>query len=142
MPYASLAILQERYGLQALVGLTDRAVPPTGVVDSAVVDRALGDADALIDGYLGERYSLPLSPVPPLVVTLAAQIAFYHLHSFEVPEKVKADHDQAVRSLREIAAGTLRIPAAGIEPATPSTNGVLTTDRERPFSPETMTGFI
>lgn len=61
MPYANLSGLTARYGQHMLVDLTDRALPPTGQIDVDVVQAALEDTDALIDGYLAGRYALPLA---------------------------------------------------------------------------------
>ena len=142
MPYSTLASLTDRYGEAPLVALTDRGPVPLGVVDMAVVNRALADADAVIDGYLGVRYALPLVTIPPLIADLAATISFWKLHVYEPDPKLKADYDAAMRSLRDIAQGLIRIPAAGVEPATPDGNDVYFTEPERPMTAEKMKGFI
>ena len=56
MSYATLAQLTDRYGAALLIGLTDRATPPTGVVAGAVVERALAEVPVLI-ADLGNRVS-------------------------------------------------------------------------------------
>lgn len=143
MPYATLAILTARYGTAALIAQTDRAVVPTGAIDSAVVARALADADAVIDGYVGKKFNLPLSVTSPLLEDLAAKIAFWNLHVTMPDEKVKLDYQEALRQLREIAAGTIGIPGAtGTEPEGTGSSGAAFTDRDRPFDPDKMTGFI
>lgn len=142
MSYGSLQQLIERFGEQMLVQLTDRAEVPAGTIDAAVVDRALADTDAAINGYVGVRYRLPLNPLPDLVTDLALTIAIYKLHVFAPDPKVKDDYDQAIRTLREISNGTVKLDAAGVEPASSGASGVQFIDRERPLSPESMTGFI
>ena len=142
MSYATLAQLTDRYGAAMLIGLTDRATPPTGAVESAVVDRALADTDAVIDSYLAGRYALPLAEVPGLIADLAQAIAVWKLHTYAPDPKIKDDYDQALRSLREIATGAVRIPVAGLEPATTGGTGVRVTDRERPFTEAAMKGFV
>lgn len=141
--YATQAILIARYGSAALVALSDRAEQPTGSIDPAVVERALADAAATIDGYLAGKYALPLTVASPLLEDLAAKIAFWNLHIASPDEKVKIDYEQALRQLREIAAGPILIPGAtGLQPAGTGASGATFTDRERPFAPETMKGFI
>ena len=142
MPYATLQDLAYRYGTALLVSLTDRAAVPTGAIDAAVVARALADAEATIDGYLAGRYALPLGTVPGLVADLARAIAIYKLHLSAPDPKIKDDHDQAMRTLRDIAAGTVKLGVAGVE--TPSTGGTgaRITDRERPLTAENLKGFI
>lgn len=143
MPYATQAGLTQRYGALMLVQLTDRAPVPTGLVDSLVVEQALAEADALIDGYLAGRYSLPLAAVPPILTPIAEVIAIYNLHITEPEAKIKADYDAAIKRLAEIAKGVITLKdVAGIEPAAPDSAGVQITDRERDFTPDTMTGFI
>ncbi|ODR93528.1 hypothetical protein AUC70_11730 [Methyloceanibacter stevinii] len=142
MTYTTQAILAERFGERSLVDLTDRAVPATGVVDADVIDRALADADAVIDGYLKGRYSLPLSETPPLLVDIASAIAFYKLHVRSPDEKVKDDYNDALAKLKDISRGVIRLPVEGIEPAASGDAGVRTTDRERPLTPENLKGFI
>jgi phage gp36-like protein len=140
--YATLAGLTDRFGLDLIVQLTDRAAAPTGMVDAGVVARALADADAVIDASLAVRYRLPLDSVPAIVVDIALSIAIYKLHRFAPDPKIKDDYDQAQRDLREIAAGTKRLDVAGIAPVGSGAGGVVTTDRARPLTPETLTGFV
>lgn len=142
MSYCTLAQLTDRYGDKLLRTLTDRATPPAGSIDAAVVDRALADTDAAIDGYLAGRYVLPLTDVPTLLADLAQMIAIYKLHLTSASEKIKNDYDAAMRTLREIASGTVRLSVGGIEPAANSATGVRATDRAREITPENMKGFV
>lgn len=142
MPYATQGQLIERFGERMLLDLSDRADPPDGVIDTAVVARALTDTDAVIDGYLAGRYALPLAETPPQLRDLALTIAIYKLHRFTPDQKVKDDHDAAMKSLVQISSGVIRLPAAGVEPAGATSSGVETIDRERDLTPEGMRGFI
>lgn len=142
MSYATQAQLVERYGQSMLLDLTDRAEPPAGAIDPAVVDRALADTDALIDGYLKGRYALPLASTPPLLRDLALSIAVYKLHRNVASEKIRQDYEDAMRSLREIASGAVRLDVAGTEPAGSGATGVRTNDRERPFTEDNLKGFV
>lgn len=142
MTYATLEQLTERFGEKMMLDLTDRSRPATGVIDAGVVERALADTDAVIDGYVAGRYALPLSEVPPLLVDLAQIIAIYKLHSSSVSVKIKDDYDYALKALGQIATGTIRLPAQGIEPVSSGAAGVIATDRDRDFTPENLRGFI
>lgn len=143
MSYATLQQLIDRYGAALLVALTDRAEPPEGEIDTLIIGRALAGADALIDGYLAALYALPLSTVPTVLPPLAQAIAIYDLHVTTPEEKIQKDYEHALKRLAEIAKGVIQMKdAAGIEPASPQGSGVQITDRERAFTPETMTGFI
>ena len=142
MTYATLDDLADRFGIDVLLQLADRAVPPAGVVDADVVARALADTDAVIDASLAVRYRLPLASVPAIVRDLALSIAIYKLHRYAPDPKIKDDYDQALKDLREIADGRKKLDVAGIEPATSGAGGVVAIDRERPLTPESMIGFI
>lgn len=143
MTYSSLAQLTDRVGLSLLIDLTDRGEVALGVVDEAVVDRALAEADTMIDGFLGARYVLPLATVPGLLADIATTIALWKLHVTMPEEKIVKDYDAALKTLEQIARGIIRVPdATGIEPAGASTNQVQITDRERPFTETNMKGFI
>lgn len=142
MTYASQAMLEKRFGPAMLVELTDRADPPTGQIDADLVAQELGNTDAVINGYVGNRYRLPLDPTPDLVTDLALVIAIYKLHRYAPDPKIKDDYEQAIRTLEHISAGKVKLDAAGIEPAPSGASGVQFIDRERPLSPETLRGFI
>jgi phage gp36-like protein len=142
MAYSSQAQLETRYGAQLLAEISDRDDVPGGVVDAALIARAIADADALIDGYLAPRYGLPLAATPALVTDLSLRIAVYYAHTNVASEKITKDYEAALRQLRDIAAGTLKLNIAGVEPAGGSSNEVLTNEPERTFTAETMTGWI
>lgn len=142
MTYATLDALEVAYGRDLLVQVTDRGPVLSGVVDGAVVDRALAYADATVDASLAVRYRLPLMQVPAIVVEIALAIAMYKLHRFQPNPKIKDDYDQALRDLRDIAKGEKKLDLAGIEPKTSGAGGVVATDRERPLTPESLSGFI
>ncbi|WP_299370430.1 DUF1320 domain-containing protein [uncultured Tateyamaria sp.] len=142
MSYTTLSELSERYGADFLVGLTDRGEVATGQIDADVVDRAILEAQATIDGYVKRRYVLPLTPVPALIATLARQITIYTLHVYEPNPKITAEYEAALRQLREIASGVIALDAEGATPAQTDSGGAQVTDRERPFTAQNMKGFV
>ena len=142
MPYATLAQLTARYGERLLLQVADRDDPPAGAIDSAIVNQALGDTDAVIDGYLAARYQLPLASVPPQLPSIAQSIAIYKLHVYEPEKKIADEYQAAIADLVRIANGVIRLKVAGVEPTSSGASGVETIDRERTFTPENMVGFI
>lgn len=142
MSYATQEDLTNRYGEAMLIAATDRGAVPLGVPDAEAVGRALVAADGVIDAYLGGRYALPLSSVPDQVVTIAMEIAIYKLHAYDAAPKLKDDHDAALRMLRDIADGRVKLNVAGVEATGTGGTGARITDRERPMTAENMTGFI
>lgn len=142
MSYIALQQLVDRYGERLLIQLTDRDTPASGVIDEAVVTRALTDTDAVIDGYLAGRYALPLTETPPLVADLAQAIAIYKLHPYAADPKIEQDYKDAIAALGRISTGTIKLPVAGVEPPSSGSAGVEAIDRERPMTPENLQGFI
>lgn len=142
MPYVTLAQLIERYGEPALVAVTDVAEFATGVVNEAKVARAIADADAVIDGYLVRKYALPLAEAQPLLVKIAGSLVFYDLHTFQPDEKIVNEQKLALAMLRDIAAGTVALTVAGLEPDNVGGSGARITDRDRQLTQDNMKGFI
>lgn len=142
MGYTTLADLTARYGEPLLISITDRATPPANAVDPAPVDQAIAAAGELIDAHLAGRYALPLAEVPGLLGDIARALAIYRLHVYDPDPKIKAEHDQALRQLRDIADGRIRLSVTGIEPAAATGSGVRVTDRDRPLTEDTMRGYI
>lgn len=142
MSYATLSQLTERFGERMLVALTDRGAVATGVIDTSVVDQALAEADAMIDGYLQGRYTLPLATTPVLVADIAQTLTIWKLHTSAPDPKIELDYKEALRSLRDIASGLIALSVAGVQSATTGASGARITDRERPMSADKMKGFI
>lgn len=141
MPYTTLEQLIERYGEGLLVQVTDRGDTPTGAIDTEVVDRALANADGVINGFLG-RYKMPLAVVPDPLPDLAQSIAIYKLHRFKPDPKIEDEYNAALKLLRDIQTGGFRLSAEGVEPVGSAESGARITDRERPFTADNLKGFI
>ncbi len=112
MSYATQQSLIDRYGEAELIALTDKATPPTGAIVATVVDRALADADAIIDSYAAARYLTPMTPTPAVVVGVACVIARYKLHEDHATELIRRDYETALTWLRDVAAGRAQIVGA------------------------------
>lgn len=73
------------------------------------IEQAMVEADWLIDGYLGKRYTLPLPSPPGILTTWARAIVRYKLHgdrlSREDNDPVVRDYKDAVKFLEQVAAG-------------------------------------
>lgn len=140
MPYATQQDLVDRFGADELVQLTNRAGGAT--IDAAVVAKALADADALIDPYLAGRYAVPISPAPPLLVKLCADVARFFLHGKAASESVRQAYDDALKMLAEISRGLASLPGAAAPAGSASPAGSPTfTAPARVFDAETLSGF-
>lgn len=105
MSYCTLQELTERYSARMLIDISDRGDERPDEPDTALIDRAIADADALIDGYLKVRYALPLSSVPRLVRDLSLRVSIYYAHGHVAAEKITADYKEALKTLENIARG-------------------------------------
>lgn len=142
MTYTTLQQLTDRFGEDLLIRVTDRAAVATETIDTDVVDRALADTDAMIDGYLAGRYALPMATTPPMVTDLAQVIAIYKLHVYQPDEKIERDYEHAIKQLRDIANGMIKLPVAGVDAPGTGGTGARVTDRERPMTENNLKGFI
>ncbi len=142
MAYCTIDQLQARYGLPLLLQVSDRGDTFPTVPDETIFDRAIADADALIDGYLAARYALPLVSVPALLIDLSQVIAIYKAHPSVAAEKIRKDYEDALKQLKAIAAGEISLDVAGIEPEGAGASEVVTNEPERPLSAATLKGYI
>lgn len=142
MAYCTLQELKDRYSEALLVEISDRADAPTGAVDTALIDRAIADADALIDGYLKPRYALPLATVPRLVTDLSLRISIYFAHARVADDKIVRDYQDALKTLAQISSGAIQLDVDGAEPAASGASEIRTNEPERPLSAATMKGYI
>jgi phage gp36-like protein len=91
MVYAQPSDMIARYPNRDLVQLTNED-PTQQVVDDSVLQQALADASAEIDGYLESRFTLPLSDAPAVLARLTCDIAMYRLQA------LRPLHDLAERA--------------------------------------------
>lgn len=127
MTYATRPGLEERYG--ALEIEQRESMLPAGAVA-----RALADADAEVDAYVGGAYSVPLSPVPAVIVRVAAGIARYRLLGDAASDQARKDYEDAVRYLRDVQAGRAAIAAAPLAGNTPAATIAVTNGRDKAFA--------
>lgn len=120
MPYCTKQDFLDRFGMEELLLLTDRE--NVGGVDDTVLNRALADATAEIDGYVAVRYPLPLASVPPRLAQVACDITRYHLYAVQATDTVKERYGNAVKYLQALANGDVKL--VGQSGATEETAGV------------------
>jgi len=80
--------------------------------DETKLEKALVDASAKIDGYVGSRYSLPLPTVPPVLRTYCIDIALYGLLNFRALgdlEDIRLRYKDAIMFLKELIKGEVSL---------------------------------
>lgn len=141
MAYLVRADLLDRLSEQQLVQLTDDA--KSGVADETRITAAMAQAEAEIDGYVAVKYAVPVVPAPQLLKVFAVAIAAKNLYGRRqrVPDNVRAEYDDAIAKLKDIAKGVMTL---GAEPApaesAKSSAGEVFGD-ERIFSRDKLSGF-
>ncbi|SDK31961.1 gp436 family protein [Billgrantia gudaonensis] len=108
MPYCTQADLVERFGENELL---DLAADDTGTaIDATIVDRAIEDAAGEIDGYVAAAgNSVPLESPPRIVTAVACDIARYRLYDDRATEQVTKRYDDAMKFLRAVAKGDVKL---------------------------------
>lgn len=123
----------------------DEAARLTGVygdprVNEGVIDEAILDAEAIVDGYLRVRYTPPLAPAPREIVAWTADLARERLHTDVTPDAVRQAADRAIRGLREVADG-VRVLAADATPAPAASGEVVIDGPDWQFSSDALSRF-
>ena len=128
--YATVDAMLKKFGERELIQLTDTEAPYEDVINYDKLNAALAEANSEVDGYLASRYQLPLTAVPPFLEAIACNMARYHACTGAISENdpIKTRYDNAVKSLKEIAKGTIAIggtPAGESAPMQTSSNNVM-----------------
>lgn len=152
--YATVADMLARFDEQELIELTDKVnVPPT-MLQTQPIEKALNDACAKVNGYIGKVYKLPLAGchdpamqgnivAPPVLAIIACDIARYFLYDQRAPEEeVVRRYKAALEELDLIGKGEMLLAC----PLGESPGQLITVDPLNPggetfssFSPRKVT---
>ncbi len=112
-----------------------------------IIDAAIADADAEIDGYLAKRYPVPLTVIPKVINKFSKDIALYNLFSRMGIEKDSdaeiylTRYNAAVRFLTLVAEGKVAIGAdEDSGPVSAAATGFTVQSSPRLFSRASMRG--
>ena len=152
MVYAQPSDMIARYPNRDLVQLTNED-PTQTVVNQTVLQQALADASAEIDGYLESRFTLPLSDPPAVLARLTCDVAMYRLQALRPLHdlaEARKRYEDAVAVLVRVADGTLTLGLAPDNQEPPEAAGVAVTEAggdrsgalpQRVFRRGTLKGF-
>ncbi|MCG9722113.1 DUF1320 domain-containing protein [Shewanella sp. Isolate7] len=107
--YATTAAMLSRFGEQDLILLTEREGSTPGEINLPVLEQALADASAEIDGYIMGRYTLPLASVPTVLERNCCDIARYFLYGERAPEQVEKRYQAVVKYLTSVSKGEISL---------------------------------
>jgi phage gp36-like protein len=138
--YCTSADLSTRYGTDQLLQASDR--DGDGVINADLVAAACADATELMDGYLGERYTLPLNPVTGIVLGWACAIAWYKLQ-FSPREADRVAYTDALADLDKARLGKIVLQSAGLPDAAIAVDGeaIEISGAPRTFSSHSLRAF-
>jgi phage gp36-like protein len=108
MSYAAKANMIARFTEAEVIALTDRE--NVGVINDAVLDGMLAEADAEIDPYLAPRHVLPLAAVPKILIGFACDIARFRLcgaGGVTETEEIRNRYKDAVKFLEKVSRGEI-----------------------------------
>jgi phage gp36-like protein len=113
MSYATIDDIMKRYKpIRTIVGSEDMQVTSMDV--SSIFIR---DAESLVDAYLANKYTVPLSPVPSYITMVTADIAIFNIlleHLPRSPDFFQPRYDRAMGILSSVLSGTIVVTSAAI----------------------------
>lgn len=143
MPYSTLSDIKDQLDQARLIQLTDDE--RTGTVNESRVDKAISDADEEINGYVGSRYTVPLSPVPAIIRKYSVDLAIYNLYGRRdtVPEVRKDRYANAIKFLQQVALGKISLGPTDPDGNPPVSDApeMSSDNPERIFTRDSMRGF-
>jgi phage gp36-like protein len=111
MAYCLLADMEKLLPATMLINLSTDVSGAT-VADATNISESIDQADREIDAYLRiANYSVPMSPVPPLIANLSAKMAIWNLHLrkyFDSPIW-RETYKDCLKLLERIAEGKLTL---------------------------------
>lgn len=114
MAYAAKQDLIDRYSEDELIQLTDRGSPPSGGIDDQVLARALDDATAEIDLYIGARAGNLVGTAHPALKEACEVLARERLFRDRATDVVKADAERVRKELRDVASGLATLSGGAV----------------------------
>jgi phage gp36-like protein len=72
----------------------------------------IADAESFVDGWLGRKYTTPVTPVTPLVTQLTSDLAIFNMLAERmptVPDFIQKRYDRSMTILENLADGTMTL---------------------------------
>lgn len=112
--YATEAEFIAEIQLTETIWLTNLDDPTATMVNSTTLNAALTSASEIIDTYCGNRYHLPLDPLPVAMRAFCIDIARYRLDRVRSREDVRQRYEDAIRFLEQLTKGIVSIGATAL----------------------------
>lgn len=133
--YLTLDDLIRRFDRNEILDLAEDKSDDTGeTIDQVKVGDAIQDATGEIDSALaGGGYRLPLAGVPPILTAYGCDIARYRLYDNRATEQVTKRYDDAIKALRLIASGVVKLGLPMVDDDVTSAGDVMMVPGRRTF---------
>ena len=118
MMYATAQDMYNRYSKATINQLADSKIDideDTGEqlqTREQIINNAIADASAAVDGYISGRITLPVDKVPAVLVRADCVLAYYNLADGVATEKAEKDKDDIIRFLEKVASGQISLGLA------------------------------
>jgi phage gp36-like protein len=109
--YATASEFIDEIQITETTWLTNLDNPAATTVNYNTLDAALIAASELIDTYCGNRYHLPLDPLPVAMRAFCIDIARYRLDRIRSRDDVRQRYEDAIRFLEQLTKGVVSIGA-------------------------------
>lgn len=129
--YLSIAEFVARFGLEETIRATDEE--GSGRIGRDKLVQALSSAQAIVDVYISNRYSVPLGTVPEIVKVAIGDMARARLYPRGAPDGVAEAAKAAEKRVEKIGEGKMPLPAATPLAAAPSSAPVLVSPGRREY---------
>lgn len=105
--YCSIDDLEKFYTEKELIELSSE----TGGINTGVINECIETADSEIDTYLKKLYTVPLDPVPQIILKLSVDLTIYNLHERRniIDESVQNRRKNAIELLKQISRKTANL---------------------------------
>lgn len=141
--YATVDDMVGRFGRVEVTRLSQIEDRETTEIDEEKVARAIGDATAIVDGYLRGRYQLPVINPPADVIRATCILARYDLAKSDrsdPTDQMQKDYDDVIRWLTDVQKGIVKLAAKTAIEQINNSAVARFEDRDAIFTPDSLRG--
>lgn len=144
--YCEIADFITTFGEQESIAVTNLYTPGAIAVDESNLEQALIDASAMIDGYIQNRVTLPLTDlqIPATLKACCADIARYRLDRNRCREEVRIRYEDWIAWLKDVSKGIVNLGLdSQLLPESPTSvpDRVYVTSGDRVFTDDVLRGY-
>ena len=141
--YATVADMVGRFGRVEVTRLSQIEDRETTEIDEEKVARAIGDATAIVDGYLRGRYQVPVINPQADLIRATCILARYDLAKSDrsdPTDQMQKDYDDVIRWLTDVQKGIVKLAAKTANEQINNSGVARFEDRSAIFTPDSLRG--